>query len=479
MRLALAVALCLASGDLIVQIAWPRFAKRIDRLLKWSLAVGFGLGFSSATFFVARALNLEHFLAIDALCFALLLGSYFLRRRRNASAIKGPQTLHHGLELPSWLHRFLIATVAVTFAAALYSSIKLAIAHPDGAGWDAFSIWNLHARFLFRGGSHWRDGLSPLIPWSHPDYPLLLPASIAHFWTYLGHQNQIVPSVIGLAFAFSTLGLLYSSLAQLRGHNVAMLGFITLASTPFFIEQAASQYADVPLSFFFLASITLISLYDQASRDSAARGFLLLSGLAIGFAAWTKNEGVLFLFAAVIAFFLLSIKSNPRASRGRDSQTTLTERFTLATVLLGAAPSIALVLWLKHLTPPGDLFQAPAVMLQKILTPGRYWAIVKWYAKEFLRFGEWWPIPATVLLLVLCFTAASNNTEPRAASRRIANWTLALTLAGYFAIYVITPKDLYWHLRFSLNRLFLQLWPSVIFLFFSSVSFRSFDNVSK
>ena len=78
MRLALAVALCLASGDLIVRVAWPRLAKGTDRLLKWSLAVGFGLGFSSATFFVARALNLEHFLAIDVLCFALLLGSYFL-----------------------------------------------------------------------------------------------------------------------------------------------------------------------------------------------------------------------------------------------------------------------------------------------------------------------------------------------------------------------------------------------------------------
>ncbi len=52
---------------------------------------------------------------------------------------------------------------------------------------------------------------------------------------------------------------------------------------------------------------------------------------------------------------------------------------------------------------------------------------------------------------------------------RIAVITLALTLAGYFAIYVITPYDLYWHLRFSLNRLFLQLWPSVIFLFFLKV----------
>jgi hypothetical protein len=59
------------------------------------------------------------------------------------------------------------------------------------------------------------------------------------------------------------------------------------------------------------------------------------------------------------------------------------------------------------------------------------------------------------------------------AAQRASIWTLGLTLAGYFAIYVITPNELYWHLRFSLNRLFLATWPSVLFLFFSSVSFRS------
>jgi len=48
-----------------------------------------------------------------------------------------------------------------------------------------------------------------------------------------------------------------------------------------------------------------------------------------------------------------------------------------------------------------------------------------------------------------------------------------LTLCGYFAVYVITPNELYWHLRFSLNRLFLQLWPAVIFLFFLSLGHQT------
>jgi hypothetical protein len=43
---------------------------------------------------------------------------------------------------------------------------------------------------------------------------------------------------------------------------------------------------------------------------------------------------------------------------------------------------------------------------------------------------------------------------------------LGLMLTGYFVVYLLTPLDLGYHIVTSLNRLFLQLWPSVIFLFF-------------
>jgi len=41
--------------------------------------------------------------------------------------------------------------------------------------------------------------------------------------------------------------------------------------------------------------------------------------------------------------------------------------------------------------------------------------------------------------------------------------------AGYFIIYLITPRDLAWHLLVSLNRLFLQLFPSLLFTYFMIV----------
>jgi hypothetical protein len=38
-------------------------------------------------------------------------------------------------------------------------------------------------------------------------------------------------------------------------------------------------------------------------------------------------------------------------------------------------------------------------------------------------------------------------------------------LLGFGVIYVITPKDLAWHLDTSLWRLLLQLWPSALFVY--------------
>jgi hypothetical protein len=47
---------------------------------------------------------------------------------------------------------------------------------------------------------------------------------------------------------------------------------------------------------------------------------------------------------------------------------------------------------------------------------------------------------------------------------------LFLQLAGYFLIYVLTPHNIEWHLRTSLYRLLVHVFPSFLFLLFASVS---------
>ena len=472
MALGLAALLCLASGYLIAAMGTScNSLAASSLLLRISLSPGYGLGLFSLIFFAARVIGLSNVLLPDFLIFALLLAGYILIRPRTPAREPSPSEEASG---PTWLSRLVTAAFVIALCAAIYSSILRTLIHPHGNGWDAFSIWNLHARFLFRGGSAWSDGFSPLIPWSHPDYPLLIPAAIAHFWATLGRESQVVPAVIGLVFTFSTIGVLFSSLAILRGRTPALLGALALLATPLFVEIGTSQYADVPLSFFYLATISLLCLHHQSSDANSTlrpKGLIVLAGLAAGLAAWTKNEGLLFFCALAAAWILVSIRKKRSLSPIAEDPTPPGRHYSpLVFLLAGMVPPLLVIVWFKHsIAPPGDLFADKGIALHKLMDPSRYRVILEWYGKEFLRFGDWFLVPGTIALAVLYFLSGKKEKNKPDSGFRIAVITLALTLAGYFAIYLITPYDLYWHLRFSLNRLFLQLWPSSIFLFFLKV----------
>lgn len=458
--------LCLASGFALVSLGWSRRGSLvIDQLLRASLAVGFGLGIFSIVYFVSRACGFSNLLAVDVSVLIVLVAVVAIRVRflttpsdATRTAEADPSSLW--LRAPAWLRRAVGTAFVLALIAAIDSAILRVRAYPNGDGWDAFAIWNLHARFLFLGGPHWRDGFTALLPGSHPDYPLLLPSAIAHFWTYLGHDATQVPAVLGIAFTFATAGLLFAGLELIRGRLVSLLGAIVLLSTPFFIEQGTAQYADVPLSFFFLAATVMTCLADDT--PAAQPGLLAMAGLAAGFAAWTKNEGLLFLCALAISrIWILARRPSGIPRTGGVSATPM------LAVLVAA---FFAVLYYKHfIGVRGDLFSTPSEALHRLLDPTRYWAITKWYVKGFFRFGHWLLIPGSLLLLVLALVGRMDSSRTQQPGSRTIVLTIALTLAGYAAIFLITPYDIYWHLRFSLLRLFLQVWPSVVFLILANI----------
>ena len=159
-----------------------------------------------------------------------------------------------------------ILTAVIFFLALVSSLISFAIAflkEPHGR-WDAWLIWNMHARFLFLGGEGWRGAFASGLDWSHWDYPLLLPLSIARGWTYTGGEGIHLPAVMAFFFTFLLLGLLLTSLALLRGRIQGFLGAMVLMGTPFFIVMGTSQFADVPLALFILTTLVLLFLHARS-----------------------------------------------------------------------------------------------------------------------------------------------------------------------------------------------------------------------
>jgi len=212
------------------------------------------------------------------------------------------------------------------------------------------------------------------------------------------------------------------------------------------------QISDVPLSFFYLAVFVLFFLFD-AGRGTGRTA--LLAGLALGCAAWTKDEGILFTPLAIAAFlsYLLLARINGRAQ-------------ALALFAAGAIVPLATVLYFKAFLAPGGTgwgTQTLSVALGKIEAASRYQRIVKALWEEGVQLGAGIANPVVCLAaFAICLGVPRQRVRQPVVLISLA--ALAALFGGYFVSYLTSPYDLDWHLGTSAGRLVIQLLPSAIFL---------------
>lgn len=414
------------------------------------LGAGLALGVQSCLFFawsLAFGTAAPGLGWIDATLLAIAVGLWVRARKRDA--------VHAGPVSPDRPQLVLAALFAVTAVASVTRFAIRAAAQPHGH-WDAWAIWNLHARWIARGGDDWLGFLS--LEGGQPSYPLLLPAAIAEIWLATGHESVAVPIGVGAFFAVATVGLLVSALAATRTLGVGLVGGIALLATPQLVVQAAAQQADVPLGFFALA--TAVCLH-RALAASGRRHALLLAGAGAGLAAWTKDEGWLLVAVSGVVLTAHSLLTDGfRAALRR-----------IAWFAAGLAP-IALVagsfkLWLA---PQGWLTKSStqAEMLARVTDFARAGEIAAAFVRGILELGRLFeraPLLLSVPVLLLLYPwVVTRRPSLRRDSAALA--VLALVggvLAGYAGVYLVTPKQLDWQLTTSLSRLLLQIWPAALF----------------
>ena len=460
----------LATGALLAALLLP-IRKRGGGEIALTLFAGggIGIGVSSCVHFLCLTAGVAAFAWAADLALFLLLSFLCIRRFRK-ELLGVPLSL-----LPkqpfSGFQILLASLLTVEIVASTASFLVAYLKEPHGK-WDAWLIWNMHARFLFRAGEEWRAAFASGLDWSHWDYPLLLPLAIVRAWRYAGDENALVPAVMGFLFSALLVGLLLCSLSLLRSRAQGFLAAMLLLGTPFFITMGASQFADIPLAFFILATFVMIALQGRLPEGSS--GPLVLAGVAAGLCAWTKNEGLLFLPIAVASLFGAALYSG-----GWRPAVKRTGHF-----LLGALPVLLIVLCFKlRLAPANDLVAGfgPAAAAAKLLDWGRYAEIARSFFFSGISFTQGLidvrkgmhlnPGAVSILLpaVYLPLAGIRIDAKDRTALIQVGGILLAMT-AGYFFVYVLTPLDLTYHLMTSLNRLFLQLWPGALFLFFMAAA---------
>jgi hypothetical protein len=419
------------------------------------VAIGFGLtSFVTYWLLVSGFFSRESQLLAETMVIAALVAivAYMPRsegararvRERQATAV--PRTLLQFSLAIAWSAALIIAVLAF---ATLSSHL------PHGV-WDGWAIWNLRAKFLFHGATHWTDAFSKELFWSHPDYPLLIPTNIARGWMIVGHDTVVVPILFAAVFTFGVIGLAMTGLSLVRDRSQALLAGMVLLGTPLLIARGAAQEADVPLAFYFLSFFVVLALRDVSQ---SGRMWLLL-GLSAGLTLWVKNEGSLFFVSAGLCLALaLSIHAFSLNWRN------------LICFFSGALPGVLLLAHFKsRLAPQADLFanQTALELGAKLLDMDRHATVQKEFFTSIGGFGEWLvSLPIALLLYFLIVGRSVHGSLTELIILPVA--LLTLTAAGYYFVYIITPYDLNWHLATSLNRLLLQLWPSALFLYFRLV----------
>ena len=336
--------------------------------------------------------------------------------------------------------------------------IRATLTTPYG-DWDAWAIWNLRAGFI-ASGEGWSSGFAEAISWSHPDYPLLLPLNIARLWVLLGDRSVWAPILVSFIFQISLLGFLITSLQLLRGYIQGILAGL-VGVLVLFASLSFKLYADIPIAFYFLAANCLVFLSE--SESDAKYNLSLLTGLLIGAALWTKNEGWAMLAATVITKLILDFSNRKSISRSKK---------WWGYFLLGVSPFLLATIHFNIIyAPPGDLLKDISIggIASSVLSPGRYLVIFRFVKDQFLEYGNL-ILPLVPLMIIYALTAGLSI--PIGQKKAVISLALRITLLAsfYFLVYLITPKDLTWHLGTSLERLVTHIFPSFILLFFLVVS---------
>jgi len=154
---------------------------------------------------------------------------------------------------------------------------------------DAFTHWNYRAKLIFydRGLSLDPESDTFLGGTHKKNYPLYIQLFKAYIMLVLGGWSESAAKFLSALYAFLLLALVYINLGRARSRYIPLLSVYCIASVPLFLIHAASNYADLTISFFFTGSGIYLCRWFASGKGP----HFIVSALMLGVANLTKNEG--------------------------------------------------------------------------------------------------------------------------------------------------------------------------------------------
>lgn len=347
---------------------------------------------------------------------------------------------------PRWLPAILMLGIIVQCAALVLVALQTPL------GWDGLMNFEFKARIAFENDPVGRLPLAYLSDrsrtWSHASYPLLVPMTEQWVYAWIGsaHQGFVKPLFPG--FYLSLAGLFYGALRRVMPRSPALAGVVALGLLPCLAigpGAAISGYADVPLAASAFGAVAFAYL----GLRTGARDYLVLAGLLLSVAVWTKREGLI--LAAYIIAAVVIASFAPARHRSQQVPTVRGVRW------LVLAPAIVAGSW--------ELLQRRVVVPDGVFLPisfetlwthvSRVPVIAGLLAQELVLLGHW-----TLLWPVFVVTVFLSISRLRDVSERFLVGAVVIPLGLYACVFVFSSwPDFTEHVGTALPRLIIPLAP--------------------
>lgn len=317
--------------------------------------------------------------------------------------------------------------------------------------WDAWWFWNIKTNFMYRTmGDSWLNIYLPNTV-AHAKYPLLLPAYLARCCTIMGEENLNITKIVSIVFVLISGLLLYASVAIIKGKIQALLASLLFFATWAYLYQGSWQYSDIPLSFYFLS--TSVAIVFSEFRAEKRWQYLVVVGISLGCALWTKEEGAtFFLFVFVLySFFVLLLEG-------------WKEMFKRCSVIIISLLPFLVMLLIYKVFFIWDADPSATYIYERLLDKSAYAKVYANFLPFLKTWGQWGFNFWGWILAFIILSGIKFQKKIRASVLTII-FVLLAEILMYFFIYVMTP-NIEFLIGTTLDRLLNQIYPSLLFLIF-------------
>ena len=250
--------------------------------------------------------------------------------------------------------------------------------------WDDIALWSVRGYGIALDGT-----VASAERWGNSGlrYPLNMPLLIGLFRLIDGDVLPGSKLLFPAFYGSILLAVLAFWRRRMVPSTVRVVGILALGTTPLLFTHATTGYANLPFTFYLVTGNLVLG---EGVEDKSAR-HLLLGGILLGLASWTRPEGLL-LGVACAAIHSLALLRGPHRWSGVLAM--------ILPMLLLAAPWI---IFEGSLAPRGVVGEVGAVGLGRLLRSDVQWdafyVIGKYFAGQVIRFRVWGAfVPLAVLL---------------------------------------------------------------------------------